>query len=657
MNTIKRLYIYAVAFISFEVVLWGMIELLRSMVAGTDISATASRLAGALSLILVGMPVFLIHWFIAQRGASAEIEERSARLRAIFLYGLLLATLLPVVHNIMALINRQLANLMNLEMGQVLIGAEQIATDNLIAIGMNACAALYFLLVLRKDWQSTLEGDAFPEVRRFYRYLWLIYGLGLAIIGSQKLLEYLLTLLSILQRSQLPGGVDLSIFQMNSAHISLLVNGLTLVIIGIPIFAFISFWIQRTLINTSERTSMLRLVVLYCLVFVSVMVVLVSTGMVLDKILGWLFGESLSFSEFVLLISRPLSVALPFGLVWIHFGSTLSREVNLLPDTPLSSGLRRLYFYILAFIGLIAFFIGLHMTIILVIDYLWGDIHWEASLRSGLSSSLATLMVGVPLWINTWRPMATEARKIGEAADHARRSLVRKSYLYLFLFLGLMGVMFSSGMLIYMNLRTLLGDVPQHLLIEMLRLIASLTLFGLLLGYHWGILRKDVRLAESTLSKQHAKYPVLILAPEDDELVLNLAEAIRRQAPAMPVSIHRLSQGTPDETLSAAKAVILPGELVSNPPEGLRVWLKTFTGEHLVLPTHTKGWHWVFGSGRSLSAIANQAARMVRRLAEGEPLTGTRTSSSWLVIIYLMAFLFVLQIVIGIASLLSSLLF
>jgi hypothetical protein len=657
MNSIKRLYIYAVAFISFEVVLWGTIQLVRAMVARTEITTAASQVAGALSLILVGLPVFLIHWIIAQRSAAVDIEDRSARLRAIFFYGMLLVTLLPMLHNTLALVNRQMANYMQIELGRVLIGSEQIASDNLIAIALNAAAALYFYLVLSRTWQSALEGDAFPEVRRFYRYIWLIYGLGLCILGSQKFLEYILSLPSTYGGNPLPSGVNLSILQTNSADIALLSDGLSLIAVGAPLFAFILFWVQRSLVDNGERLSMLRLVVLYCLVFASVVVTLVSTGMLLDKILHWLLGERLPIAELLALISRPLSVAVPFGLVWIYFGSTLSREVNTLPDTPRRSGLRRLYLYVLAALGLISFFIGLHMTIILVIDYFWGDITWEASLRSNLASALAMVMVGFPLWVISWHPMASEARISGESGDHARRSLVRKSYLYFFLFLGLMGVMFSSGMLIYMNLRSLLGDAPDHLTVEILRLCTSLALFLLLLGYHWQVLRRDVQLAESTLSKQHAKYPVLILAPEEDDLVVSLVEALRRQAPALPVSIHRFSQGTPDETLSAAKAVIMPGELIVNPSEGLRVWLKSFSGEHLVLPTEVKGWHWVLGSERSIRAVANQTARLIRQLAEGETLSEMRTSSSWLIIIYVMAFLFILQVVVGIASLLSSLLF
>ena len=45
MKTIRRLYFYAVAFISIEVVMWGIISLLRSIFNANKIVDSASTLA------------------------------------------------------------------------------------------------------------------------------------------------------------------------------------------------------------------------------------------------------------------------------------------------------------------------------------------------------------------------------------------------------------------------------------------------------------------------------------------------------------------------------------------------------------------------------------------------------------------------------------
>ena len=64
MKTVRRLYFYAVALISLEVVLWGLINLLRSIIDQT-VGGGAEALASALALILVGLPIFLFHWLLS----------------------------------------------------------------------------------------------------------------------------------------------------------------------------------------------------------------------------------------------------------------------------------------------------------------------------------------------------------------------------------------------------------------------------------------------------------------------------------------------------------------------------------------------------------------------------------------------------------------
>ncbi len=84
MKTIRRLYFYTVALISLEVVLWGLINLLRSIIDQT-VGGGAEALASALALILVGVPIFLFHWIWARRASARDEEEKTASLRALFL--------------------------------------------------------------------------------------------------------------------------------------------------------------------------------------------------------------------------------------------------------------------------------------------------------------------------------------------------------------------------------------------------------------------------------------------------------------------------------------------------------------------------------------------------------------------------------------------
>ena len=151
MKSIRRLYFYLVAFISIEIVLWGLVGLLRSIV-DDSVSGGADALAQALALILVGVPIFLIHWLWAQRASARDEEEKTASLRAAFLYGILLATLIPVVQNTLAFIDRSLVQAAGLEVDRAFRAfSEQTLADNLIAILMNGIVAIYFWNVLRLE--------------------------------------------------------------------------------------------------------------------------------------------------------------------------------------------------------------------------------------------------------------------------------------------------------------------------------------------------------------------------------------------------------------------------------------------------------------------------------------------------------------------------
>ena len=648
MQTVRRLYVYGVTLISLETVLWGSIGLARSILAGQEIGGSVNRLAGALSLILVGVPVFLLHWWMAQRAVSKDIEERSSRTRAVFLYGALLATLIPVVQNILALASRSLAMAFSLPPQDAFLGGDQLVSDNLVAILLNLLFAAYIYSVALADWKATPQGDAFPEVRRLYRYIWMLYGLALLVFGVQQTLAFLLTVWDTV-------GIGVR---------SLIANGLAMLLIGAPLWVFVWLRIQASLAERAESGSLMRLVILYLLSFIGVGSVLGSGGVALYVLLRFALGLNMTFTGLLSELGKPLSVALSFGGVWAYYGRLLSAEIAAYQVQveggeqvgQRAAALRRLYYYVLALGGLATSFIGLQLLLAFLLDMALSQTPtWGSGLRDSLASALSSLLVGMPLWAITWRLLTREAALEGEAGDHARRSLLRKAYLYFVLFAAVMGVMFSAGALLFPLLRALLGEPPQNLLSESLQFLKVLILFALLLVYHWLVLRNDQRLAERSLTRRHAQFPVLVLAPDDDEFARLVVEALEREAAQMPVAMHPYRQGAPDETLSAAKAVILPAELAARPSEALRLWLQGYDGARLVVPTPSPGWHWVFGSGRPLPALARHAARIARHLAEGQDLPSPRETSPWTVLGYIMAGLIAFMLLMSLINLVVTL--
>ncbi len=648
MQTIRRLYLYAVALVSMETVLWGVIGLARSILAGQEIGGQASRLASALSLILVGVPVFLLHWALAQRSAVRDPEERSARLRAVFLYAALGATLVPVVQNILALLSRTLVAAFGLDTFQALIGGSQTLADNLVAAVFNVVIAIYFYRILQADWGSGLSGEAYAEVRRLYRYLWMLYSLALLVAGAQQVLRYLFTVWIAVGK------------EVNTSA----ANGIALLLVGAPLWVFTGQHIQRSLDQRSEAFAALRLVVLYVLSLTGAISVLGSVGVLVYDILRVLLGESVSLPRFMAQAGVPLSIAIPLGVLWAYYGRALEEHIRSVsaaleeadPTRSRAAGLRRLYNYLLSLLGLVAGVIGLNQLLSYLLDTLIGQPSFiGAASRNTLAAALAALLVGLPLWYLTWRPMLLEAAREGESGDHARRSLVRKSYLYLALFTSVIGLMFSTGALLFELISALLGAPPERLLLDALQLFKLMVLFGLLLVYHGFALRGDARLAQRSLARRHAQFPVLVLAPDEGDFGGAIAAALERELSGLPVAIHPYSQGAPDESLSAARAVILPAGLSAHPGEALRLWLQGYQGVRMVIPTGVEGWHWVTGSGRSLASLAKQTARAVRSLAEGEEIPPPLDSSPWMVAVYILAALFAIQVVLGLTMMVVSL--
>ena len=384
------------------------------------------------------------------------------------------------------------------------------------------------------------------------------------------------------------------------------------------------------------------------------MTVLVSGGLILATLLRVVFGEAMTAAEFFSRISNPVSIAVPLGGIWAYYGHRLTVEVEAIAESSRRASLRRLYNYILAALGLGATLVGLQQLVAFLIHALLGSPVWGGGLRIQLANALALIAVGLPLWVLTWLPMDAEAARSGEAGDHARRSVVRKTYLYLALFTGVIGTMTSAGRFIFLAVNQALGNRSPDFTFGALNSLQTFALFALFLGYHWQALRRDARLAGRSLAERRSGYPVLLLDPGDGTFAQEVYGAIQRQAPQLPVAIQPIQEGIPGEEMAAARAVILPSRLATNPPEALRLWLQGFEGKRIIIPETDGEWLWMGGPFLSRQALANQAAAALRQLAEGQPVRIAPPSSVWMVIGYVLGALFALQLLILLVSITVS---
>jgi len=632
MKIVRRLYFYSVAFISMEVVLWGLISLLRSIFNPKIVTDSAQALAQAMALILVGVPIFLVHWLWAQRASARDDEEKTSSLRAIYLYGALIATLVPVVQNLLALVDRLLLGAGRLSMERALIGGGQTLNDNLIAIAMNLLIAAYFWYVLRTDWRSLPEQANIKDIRRLYRHLWLLYSLLMVIFGAQQVLRY--------------------VFHVPSQTIGVigretLINGMALLILGTPIWFYVWRICQSALNDVQENESQLRLGVLYLLALSGVITVLASGGNLFYEILNKALGDTISNPELMQKVGINLSVLLPFSVLWSYYGSWLSKQIKADTDPVRQAAKRRVYFYILSAFGLTISFIGISSLISLIIDLaLRNEPIGGPIFRQHLAASMAVLVVAIPLWLLTWLPMQSVARETGDPGDHSRRSVIRKAYLYLAMFAGVIGGMVAAVGLVFELLQALLSNsTDPTFLTNVLNALKFLGLFLVLLLYHLLCLRQDNLSTTTALETLQAGYHVAIF-DHNDRFGRDMQAALMKQAPKLPVKIIQTSEKIPSDFKPSA--VVLPGTLAIDPSDSLAVWLRGFTGSRLVVTDESTGLIW--------DNDLNHTAGIVRALAEGQqiPSVNRRGSSAWTIVINGFAILFALELLFVLLSLVIS---
>ncbi len=627
MKTVRRLYFYLVALISIEVVIWGLINLLRSIV-GQTVGGAAETLARALALILVGLPIFLFHWLWAQRMAAHDEEERTASLRAIFFYGILIGTLIPLFQNLLALINRTLLQVMRLEAGRALFGGTQTAPDNLIAILINGLVALYFWTVLRAEWASLPAKKDFADARRLFRYVWVIYALLMVIFGAQQILRYIF---------YVPSGV------LGELTRETIVNGISLLLIGTPLWVYAWNIVQRSVAEeAAEHESNLRLAILYVLALSGVITVLTAGATLLHTLISTLLGRPWVRADFVNAIGGPISIGLPLGAIWAYYGTWLNRHIESITEPVRQAGMKRVYYYILSALGVGGTFLGVAMLIQFMINLLTGGyLQLSDALRSDLGRALGVIIAWLPLWIIIWRRLQAESAAIGDSGDHARRSIVRRAYLYLALFAGVIGGMISAVAFVFRLINTALsgqsdsGFVPA--LLNDLRLVI---LFAILLIYHLLVMRRDGRWAAAALAAKQVAFKVLVV-DSGTGFGDSIRAAMAKVAPNVPVTV------TARQPRGKFEALVVSGSQALNGP----LWIRSFKGTRIIVPEESDGTIWA--GGVSVNP-AQRAALAVRQLAEGQGVRQRAAGSGWMIVVYVAAALFGLEFLLGVFGLIMS---
>ncbi|MBN1889317.1 MAG: DUF3842 family protein [Thermoflexales bacterium] len=643
MGTVRRWYIYLVCLVSLQSLTWAVITLLQGLLLGDgDPSETAFQIA----VIVIGLPVFLGHWLWAQRLAGRVADERESAVRRLYLYGTLAAFLAPSAGNGFDLIATLLALVTGgrRETGSVL---EQSPTDVIVqtVVTLVVLGLLWFYhwRVVRKDGRVTPETGNSATVRRWYILGFSAAGLAVTAMAVVAILRW-------------------TMFQFGNRYTSLtdLTDGVAQLAVGLALWLIFWHWAQQLFGGPSEeeRESALRKFYLYASVFVAALVAVVNATF----ILAGFFRRALGLSPQGEL-SDILPIVIAMAGVWAYHAYVLRGDAGLAQEAPRQAGLRRLYWYLVAAIGLGALLIGLSGDVSVLIRSLTEQVFGYDS-RELLAWCTAALIAGLPVWLWPWRQAQAGALIPGTPGMDERRSIVRKLYLYFYLFVATMTVLTSLVYIVYRVLSLVLGATETgNLLADLARAIAFALIAAAVWGYHSLALRDDGQLNQREQAQRLAELRVAVVDGEDGRLGCAVMEGLRRDLPGLalvPIGLTPAAAQAMGQSDSAplgqqlAEAAVIVGAWSIILTAELATAVVASPARKLLVPVHTEGWEWAALDRWNTDALVRQTVHAVKQIVVGEEVKPLRPLGAGAVVGIIVGVLVVLFFLIQLVSALAS---
>lgn len=561
MNTIRRVYVYAIAFVGLMMVLAGAVNLVRLLLelvlrgpgALAGLAAYREQVAVPAALLIVGLPIWAVHWLLAQGSARQAgeqgVAERRALLRAFFLYGVLLVTAVVGLSNL----GDGLAALLAWLLGERSAGASaaEVATPLAAALIAGLLWAGHWGIAAG-DRQAVGEIAGTAIVRRCY-----VYGLGF--VGFVLLLVFASGLLRTVWEAwasrAAQGFAGAGLAEQVGAEAARMLAGLA-------VWLWHAGWAGRLAAapgaaGEAERGSLLRKIYLFAAVALAVGGTLVGASQGLRLLLMAALGDALpQGAPLALGLAEPVSMALVFGLAWAFAWREVEGEARRQAELPRQATVRRLYVYLVAFAGLAMLAVGVAGLLNTLFDRWLGppsaglDPGWW---RDQISLYSTLVVVGAPVWLAHW----ADRQAIARASEEERRALPRRAYLYAVLLGGMLAILTSAAALVALAIRLALGQPADRQALADLAHLLVFTLVGAAaLAYHWGRLRADgaARVAEApaTAEKKVPAAPEPAPSRPPGPAASALVVVTAADAAALAALLDALHQAAGGATVTAA---------------------------------------------------------------------------------------------------------
>jgi hypothetical protein len=526
MTTAKRLYLYGVMGAALVPLLWGLTSLLRLLVRAAAASIGSREMVGAdvirddlslaLALVLVAVPIWLVHAWLVRRSMSgsgeAAVDERSSGPRSAYFFVVLVITGSVATLQLYEII-QQLA-------GQVLVGYRVWglagATAAFVVLGS---AWLSHIWWRRADFRVAPARTADDWLTRAYLYA------GLFIVAVAAV-SWVGTIASIIAGELVESRAIWESWQSwQDALVSPLAGALA------ASLAWSVQWLvaARLLraeppLGTAHRASRTRTGYFLAMVLISATAVLllVSSSLMqaLAEVLGvWRPNEGSRWLEDV---GGPLVMAAPYAVAWWWHWRRSAGEALAFGSEQRRTAVLRSSRLVVTFVGLAGLSIGLAWSLFALLEYLEPSgrtLFATSVLREQVTPALAAALVGLLMWVPTWRrSQAARAREpLAVAASTSRRI-----YLLAVSGLAIAALMAALAALVYQATRVLLDAGPVG---DVSWAAAVLLVAVVVLAYHLLQLRSDGVLVARSTATDRIEAGTAGLDP-------NVAETLEITAPA-----------------------------------------------------------------------------------------------------------------------------
>lgn len=462
-------------------------------------------------------------------------------------------------------------------------------------------------------------------VWRYYRWVMVRQGPDQALLV--RVYVYALSALGVTMTTLGLVGTQTSVIALLSRDPApRLPDALAVLMVGLPLWLYGWRWATRLFRSgqVDEQRSNLRKAYLYLIIYLAVHGAVVTLSLLFYGVLRPLLGLPTSGN-----LAAALSIVTASVLMWAVHAWTLHGDMRLVGETSLQGRMQRLYWYLVAGVGLLALVLGLAgsvSAVIQVVAGLFDGSGFTRAVREQVAAAVPALAAGLPVWLSAWWPAERAARI---AANRAMRgSFLRRAYLYSYLLGSALSVMVFFVGVVFQPLTALLGlYTGPNLLADMAQGLGFTVMGAVVWGYHAWVLRQDsafnkadeAEQARETASQrsaaveqlraQWAGFTLMVVDDGEGALAQRLVTELQNALPHLHITYVLMTPATrADDTLRQANLIVAPWTL--NTP------LQTYAAPKVLWPTPSAGIHWV---GLTATPTPAEVVNAVRRAMVGVP--------------------------------------